>query len=203
MTWPFGGLTPYKYGALLVDPPWSYVMRSEAGYAKSPEAHYETMSIDRIKRLPVGDLAGPDCLIWLWSTWPHLPLALEVMSAWGYRYKTGGAWHKRTITGKTAMGTGYVLRSATEPYLIGTIGNPIYRSRSVRNVIATDVDESGLPSALDGLRREHSRKPPEARQAIEALLPDVWRAELFAREAWPGGDVWGNQTDHFEDNSNV
>jgi N6-adenosine-specific RNA methylase IME4 len=197
MTWPFDGLTPFKYGALLVDPPWSYVMRSEAGYAKSPEAHYETMAIDAITALPVNQLAGPDCLIWLWSTWPHLPLALDVLAAWGFKYKTGGAWHKRTITGKTAMGTGYVLRSATEPYLIGTIGSPIYRSRSVRNVISTDVNDDDLPSAIDGLRREHSRKPVEARRAIEQLLPDVWRAELFGREAWDGADVWGAEVGKF------
>lgn len=201
MSWPFEGLTPFKYGALLVDPPWSYVMRSEAGYAKSPEAHYDTMSIDAIKALPVDQLAGPDCLLWLWSTWPHLPLALDVMRAWGFTFKTGGAWHKRTISGKTAFGTGYVLRSATEPYLIGTIGAPVYRSRSVRNVISTDVNESELPSAIDGLRREHSRKPVEAREAIEQLLPYVWRAELFAREPWRGADTWGNEINKFEEAS--
>ena len=106
------------------------------------------------------------------------------MAAWGFAYKTGGAWVKRTATGKAAFGTGYLLRSATEPFLIGTIGNPKIRSRSVRNLI-------------EGLRREHSRKPPEARAMIDKLLPDVWACELFAREPWPGRDVWGDQTARF------
>jgi N6-adenosine-specific RNA methylase IME4 len=182
--WPFDGLTPMRYGAILADPPWAYDMRSDKGHGKSPEAHYGTLSPDAIKALPVGHLAGPDCLLFLWSTFPHLPLALEVMQAWGFAYKTGGAWIKRGPRGKLAFGTGYILRSASEVFLIGTIGAPEYRSRSVRNVI-------------DALRREHSRKPPQARQMIERLLPRSFACELFAREPWPGQDVWGNQTDCF------
>lgn len=182
--WPFEGLTPFKYGAILADPPWAYDMRSEKGHAKSPEAHYDTMPPDAIKDLPVGQLAAPDCLLFMWSTWPHLPLAMEVIGAWGFSYKTGGAWVKRTPSGKPVFGTGYLFRSATEPFLIGTIGNPAIRSRSVRNLI-------------DAVRREHSRKPPEAREIVDRLLPDVWACELFAREPWAERDVWGNQTGRF------
>ena len=182
--WPFDGLTPMRYGAILADPPWAYDMRSDKGYGKSPEAHYGTLSPKAIKALPVGQLAGPDCLLFLWSTFPHLPLALEVMQAWGFTYKTGGAWIKRGPRGKLAFGTGYILRSASEVFLIGTIGAPEYRSRSVRNVI-------------DAVRREHSRKPEEARAMIDRLLPDVYACELFAREPWPGRDVWGNETGRF------
>ena len=182
--WPFEGLTPFKYGAILADPPWAYDMRSEKGHAKSPEAHYATMPPAAIKALPVGQLAAPDCLLFLWSTWPHLPLAMEVMSAWGFTFKTGGAWVKRTPGGKPAFGTGYLLRSATEPFLVGTIGAPAIRSKSVRNLI-------------DAPRREHSRKPPEAREMVDRLLPDVWACELFAREEWPGRDVWGDQVGRF------
>ncbi|ODN71196.1 hypothetical protein [Methylobrevis pamukkalensis] len=48
--WPFGALTPLKYGLILADPPWAYEMYSEEGFEKSPEAHYETMPIEEIKR---------------------------------------------------------------------------------------------------------------------------------------------------------
>ena len=191
---PFAELTPFKYGVILADPPWAYAMRSEKGYAKSPEAHYDTMPIDQIKALPVADLAAGDCLLILWSTWPHLVQALEVMAAWGFTYKTGGAWVKRTASGKTAFGTGYLLRSASEPFLVGTIGNPPIRSRSERNVIETVED---FPALIDAERREHSRKPPQMRDMIERLLPDRFAVELFAREAWPGHDVWGNETGTF------
>ena len=182
--WPFGDLTPMKYGAILVDPPWAFDMRSEAGHRKSPEAHYNTMPIEDIAILPVGQLAGPDCYLFLWSTWPHLTRALRVMQGWGFSYVTGGVWTKRTATGKLVFGTGYVLHGASEPFLVGKIGSPKVGSRSERNVI-------------DALRREHSRKPPEMRQMIERLCPDVWRCELFAREPWEGADVWGNEVDKF------
>lgn len=182
--WPFGSLWPLKYGAILADPPWAYEMYSEDGYEKSPEAHYETMSIEDIGALPVSYLASGSCLLWMWCTWPHLPLGLATMQRWGFEYKTGGSWTKLTRTGKRAFGTGYILRSTTEPFLIGTIGAPIYRSKSIRNLIESE-------------RREHSRKPPEAREMISKLLPDVFACELFGREPWPGNDVWGNESTKF------
>ncbi|MFN3806755.1 MT-A70 family methyltransferase [Asticcacaulis sp.] len=202
MTWPFGHLTPLKYGAILVDPPWAYAMRSAKGYGKSPEAHYATMSHEDIMALPVAQLAAGDCLLFMWSTWPHLDQALSVLKAWGFTYKTGGAWFKKTVTGKSAFGTGYILRSSCEPYLIGTIGRPDIRSRSVRNeiiapAVGADDDLSDFPEAIEGLRREHSRKPPEARAILDTLLPHAFKAELFAREPWAGADVWGNEAGRF------
>lgn len=182
--WPFEPLRPLSYGAIIADPPWAYEMRSANGYAKSPEAHYATMTEAKIAALPVGHLAGRDCLLFLWSTWPHLPVAMRIMAAWGFTYRTGGSWTKLTRSGKRAFGTGYIFRSATEPFLIGTIGEPAYRSKSIRNLIESE-------------RREHSRKPPEARAMIETLLPDVFACELFARETWPGHQVWGNEAGKF------
>lgn len=191
--WPFEGLTPMKYGAILADPPWSYRMWSEAGHAKSPEAHYQTMNLPDIAGLPVSQLAGPDCYLFLWSTWPHLPQALAVMQRWGFDYVTGGNWTKRTKSGSLAFGTGYVLRSASEPFLVGRIGRPRIESRSERGVILAE----DLPDLIDSQRREHSRKPVQMRQMIERLLPQSYCCELFAREPWQGHDVWGNQIDKF------
>ena len=70
--WPFGDLTPFKYGAILCDPPWDHVMWSEAGKVKCPSAHYDTMSALDLQELPVSQLAAPDCMMFMWSTWPHL-----------------------------------------------------------------------------------------------------------------------------------
>ena len=43
--------------------------------------------------------------------------------------------------------------------------------------------------------QEHSRKPEEARDKIVALMGDVPRVELFARQSPPGWDVWGNEVE--------
>jgi len=182
--WPFDPLVPMKYGAILADPPWDTRMRSARGYAKSPEAHYDTMTEAELCSLPVGHLAGPDCMLFLWARFCDLPRALRVMQAWGFTYKTGGPWVKQTSTGKLTFGTGYILRDCAELFLVGTIGEPAVGSRSVRNAILS-------------LRREHSRKPPELRAMIETLRPRSHLCELFAREPWPGYEVWGDQTDRF------
>lgn len=200
--WPFEGLTPFKYGAILVDFPWAYAMRSEKGHEKSPEAHYETMPVSELRKLPVSHLAGKDCLLFMWSTWPHLKQAQDLMEDLGFTYITGGAWLKRTVNWNVAFGTGYVLRSSTEPYLVGRIGSPKITSRSERNVIlAPDemMDPVDIPDSIEAIRREHSRKPVQMREMIERLLPNAFCCELFAREHWEGHDVWGNEVGKFSE----
>lgn len=159
-------------------------MRSSKGYDKSPEAHYSTMGYSDLAAMPVDHLAAPDCIMFMWAIWPKLDTAMQLMRDWGFTFKTGGAWHKTTSTGKTAFGTGYILRSACEPFLIGTRGSPRTMSRAIRNIIVSE-------------RREHSRKPPEMRAMVEKLLPHAWCCELFAREPWAGQEVWGDQTSQF------
>lgn len=182
----FEGLAPPGgFGLIMADPPWTFAARSPKGLRKSAQAHYGCMSLDEIAALPVAGLAARDCVLWLWATNPMLPHALRVMAAWGFAYKTHGAWVKRNpASGKLAFGTGYILRSAHETFLIGTRGAPRC-ARSVR-------------SAVMGPRREHSRKPDEAFAAAEALLPGVARCELFSRQARPGWAAWGNEARRFE-----
>ena len=133
--------------------------------------------------MPVSHLASRDCVLWLWATNPMLPDAFELMKRWGFRFKTAGHWSKKTANGKQAFGTGYILRCAGEPFLIGTIGEP-KTTRSVRSVI-------------EGPVREHSRKPDEAFAAAEALMPGARRIELFSRQEREGWDVFGDETEKF------
>lgn len=185
MTWPFGTLRPLSYDLLMVDPPWRFALRSEKGEAKSAQAQYACMSLDDIKALPVGHLARKDAILWLWATHPMLPQALEVMAAWGFAFTTSGAWVKTTSGGKLAFGTGYVLRSASEPFLIGKFGRP-GTARNVRTILMAPT-------------REHSRKPVEAYIAAEALACDATRrADLFSRESRPGWDAWGDEAGKFD-----
>lgn len=181
--WPFHGLTPYGYDFVLADPPWRFATWSEKGLKKSPDRHYRTMRLADIKALPVRTLCQPDCMLWLWATWPMLTQALEVMDAWGFEYVTGGSWAKRTKTGKLRWGPGYRIRSVSEPFLIGTRGNPT----NARNVC----------NHIDGLHREHSRKPEEGYLAAVRLMPEARRVELFARQRRLGWDCWGNEVERF------
>jgi N6-adenosine-specific RNA methylase IME4 len=184
--WPFDPMPPLSYGAIMADCPWSFDNFSAKGEAKNAKAHYACMSLDDIKALPVSQLVQSDAYLWLWATNPMLPQALDVMKAWGFTYVTAGHWSKRGDSGKLAFGPGYVFRCAGEPYLIGKIGKPKPMSRSVRSVI-------------EAPRREHSRKPDEAYEAFRQLTGDVRRADLFAREARPGFEPWGNEATLFDE----
>ncbi|WP_234053750.1 MULTISPECIES: MT-A70 family methyltransferase [unclassified Xanthobacter] len=200
--WPLAPLRPRAYGRILADPAWKFSTWSPEGLSKSPEQHYPTMQLKDIKALPVADIAAPDCLLILWSTWPHLKQAMEVLASWGFDYKTGGSWIKRTKYGKLAFGGGYIVRSSCEPYLIGTRGNPKVHVKDQRNVLETEErietdDLSLIPDHMEALRREHSRKPPDMIEMLTRMRPDVPGAELFARETVPGYDVWGNEVTKF------
>jgi N6-adenosine-specific RNA methylase IME4 len=182
----FAGLRPAGgFGLIMADPPWLFSTRSPKGVtAKGAGGQYRCASQAWICDLPVRDLAAKDCVLWLWATNPMLPEAFEVMAAWGFQFKTAGHWAKTTRHGKQAFGTGYILRCAGEPFLIGTRGAP-RTSRSVRSVIMGPV-------------RQHSRKPEEAYAAAEALMPDVQRLELFSRASRAGWSVWGNEAGKFD-----
>ena len=172
-----------NYRLLMADPPWSFSNFSAKGERKNAKAHYACMSLEAIKALPVRRLAAPDAILWLWATNPMLPAAFAVLDAWGFQFKTAGHWCKRTKHGKLAFGTGYVLRSAGEPFLIGTVGKP-KTSRSVRSVV-------------EGVVREHSRKPEEAYAAAEALMPGGPYLDLFSRQERSGWDCWGAEAGRF------
>lgn len=184
MTWPFGDLKPFHYGAILADPPWYFRNYSAKGEMKNPVAHYDCMDMAALERLPVNHLAAPDCAMFMWATAPMLPQAIYLLAAWGFTFKSAGAWAKQSSTGKAwAFGTGYCFRSASEFYLLGTRGKPKVQSRSIRNLIVAPV-------------REHSRKPDDLHAHAEALFEGPY-AELFGREQREGWEVWGNQTEKF------
>ena len=185
MTWPFGDLRPLSAGCIVADPPWKIANYSAKGEGKNPFAHYVCMSTADIAALPVNQLAAPDCALLMWATAPMLPDAVALMAAWGFTFKSAGAWAKQSSTGNAwAFGTGYCLRSAAEFFLLGTIGKPKVRSRSVRNLIVAPV-------------REHSRKPEAQYEMAEALFDGPY-VEIFSRTNRPGWSAWGNEVGKFE-----
>lgn len=184
-SWPFGSLAPGQYRCILADPPWRFANYSAAGEKKNPVAHYDCMAPEQIAALPVGALAHPEgCALTMWATAPLLPLAVQTLAAWGFTFKSAGAWAKLSSTGrKLAFGPGYCYRSAAEFWLLGTRGKPAPLVHNVRNLIVAPI-------------REHSRKPDQMRLDVGALWAGP-RCELFARETAPGWDVWGNEMTKF------
>jgi N6-adenosine-specific RNA methylase IME4 len=185
-THPFAGLQAHKARVIVADPPWSFETWSDKGKGRSADRHYRVSTLDDIKALPVRDLAAKDCALFLWTTWPNLFAAREVLEAWGFRYRTlGFIWVKQTRSGAGLhTGCGYWTRSNSEPCLLAARGKRQRRSRKVHSVIMSPV-------------REHSRKPDETYNRIERLLAGL-RIELWARQSERRGwSYWGDEIERF------
>lgn len=181
------------FRCILADPPWTFVLRSQKGDGRSASQHYDTMSLDDICSMPVGDVAHKDAHLFLWVTTPNLAQGLRVMESWGFAFSSVAfVWIKLNKRAPTLMfnskdvfcGMGHTTRQNAELVLLGRRGKPKRNSKAVRQVILTP-------------RREHSRKPAECQERIEAFC-DGPRLELFARTQRPGWTSWGNQTNRFE-----
>lgn len=197
------------FKVILADPPWRWAAYSDKGMEKSPEQHYDTMSIDEICALPIGLLAAKDCAFFMWCTWPLMPHWLKVINALGFEY-SGLAWEwlkYNPATEKYAFGPGYGTRKNVEPCLLLTKGNPQLRKDSLDGLFGVRSAPDGVRSVRDFIecnpldairapRREHSRKPDEQYNRIETLFDGPY-VELFARNKRPGWVSWGNQVDKF------
>lgn len=193
---PFAGLKKNGYGVIYADPAWTFTTRSDKGKERSPEQHYQCMTLEDIKALPVSNLATKNCVLLMWVIDTHLPMALDVMTAWGFTYKTKGFnWVKLNQDGSPFTGMGFWTRANPEDCLYGTINDAeedcLLGTKGRPQRIAKDVRRLVMSP-----RREHSRKPDEIRDEIERLVDGPY-VELFARETKPGWCSWGNQTNLF------
>jgi N6-adenosine-specific RNA methylase IME4 len=171
---------------IYADPPWKWGhfgekdKENEAGKGRTPDQHYPTLTYDEIKQFKIGDkpiaeIANKNAALFLWCTSANLALALEVMEAWGFEYKTHFVW----VKDKT--GLGLICRNQHEILLYGTRG-------------AMPGPQVQFSSVFSYPRGEHSAKPPEIRTAIEQMYPDFkqqHRLELFARGRIDGWSTYG------------
>ncbi|GHU52500.1 DNA methyltransferase [Clostridia bacterium] len=158
-----------KYATILADPPWDLEQKGARGAGN----HYQLMTLDRIKAMPVADLAEENAHCWLWVTNATLEPGFDVLRAWGFTPRSTFSWIK------PRMGLGVYLRNATEHVLLGTKGK-------------APILFNAQPNWGFFPRQDHSHKPEELYSVIERCSPGPY-LELFARRRQPGWDAWGNQ----------
>jgi N6-adenosine-specific RNA methylase IME4 len=164
-----------RYGVILADPPWTFVVGSDAWMStSSPSNHFVTASREEIAALQVDDIAADDCVLFMWSTGPHLDQALYVMDAWGFTYKSQAVWVK------DKRATGYWFRGQHELLLVGTRGD-----------VVAPAEGTQWSSVIEAPRGRHSEKPDKAYELIEHHFPNLPKIELYARQRRPGWDSWG------------
>ena len=175
-----------RFKTIMADPPWRF--QNSTGKV-APEHkrlnRYGTMTLAQIQGLPVGALAEETAHLYLWVPNALLPDGIAVMQAWGFTYKSNIVWHKiRKDGGSDGRGVGFYFRNVTELILFGVRGRnarTLSPGRSQVNMIQTR-------------KREHSRKPDEQYEIIEACSPGPY-LELFGRGVRKGWATWGHQAD--------
>lgn len=198
----FPPLPTEKHSIIYADPPWDYGGKLQFDksstskdkldpnrkiFISSASFKYPTLKTKDLMRLPISDIAEDDCLLFMWSTNPHLAQAIELGTAWGFEYKT-----VVFVWDKMIHNPGQYTLSNCELCLLFKRGR-IPRPRGARNV----------QQLIRSPRRKHSVKPDEVRDAIVKMFPEQSKIELFARRESEGWSEWGldvlnYQLDHFK-----
>src|SRR3990167_10883008 len=169
------------FDIILADPPWAYRNKKTGGSMISgAEAKYPTMSVGELRSLPVKEIASKDGVLFLWTTTPMQEEAMQIMKAWGFKYKTKIYWRKIM-----SLGMGYWFRGQVEELWLGVRGH----------VKAFRLQECNI---IQCKALAHSQKPEEFRQLIERAtgkMPDRRMLELFARRKYSNWSVWGNEVE--------
>ncbi len=174
------------FATVLADPPWRFANRTgKVAPEHARLSRYATLNIDDICTLPVDEIAMPTAHLYLWTPNALLPDGLRVMHAWGFNYKTNLIWRKvRKDGGSDGRGVGFYFRNVTEMILFGVRGKGARTLAPGRRQV----------NYLQSRKREHSRKPDELYEIIEACSRGPF-VELFARTLRPDWQCWGDQAD--------
>jgi N6-adenosine-specific RNA methylase IME4 len=173
-----------RFATILADPPWQFTNKTgKIAPEHTRLARYSTLKLQDIAALPIEQIIVPTAHLYLWCPNALLPDGIAVMTAWGFTYKSNLVWHKiRKDGGSDGRGVGFYFRNVTELVLFGVRGKnarTLAPGRRQVNLLATR-------------KREHSRKPDEQYDLIEACSRGPY-LELFARGMRDGWAAWGNQ----------
>src|SRR5208282_5007120 len=173
-----------QFKTILADPPWRF--QNKTGKI-APEhrrlSRYATLTLEEICALPLAGIAAPTAHLYLWCPNALLLDGLAVTAAWGFAYKANIVWHKiRKDAGSDGRGVGFYFRNVTEVILFGT------RGKNARTLAPGRTQVNYLATR----KREHSRKPDEQYEIIEACSREPF-LELFARGKRRHWANWGNE----------
>jgi len=176
-----------KYQVIYADPAWSFggggVYQDSNRPIRRTADKYKLTSTELMKQIPVSKISEDNALLFMWTTDQHIPDALELMKAWGFRYCTVAFyWVKKYNTGSTCFNVGCWTMKSVEQVLLGLKGKPMFMKKK-RNI----------KQLVEAVRTTHSKKPDEVRNRIVELVGDLTRIELFARQKTEGWDAWGNE----------
>ena len=170
-----------RYGVIYGDPEWRFEPWSrKTGMSRAADNTFSTSATKVIKARDVPSIAAKNCVLFLWATIPMLLDAHEVMTGWGFEYKSHVIWEKPDL------GAGYWVREQHELLLIGTRGK-----------IPAPAPGKQWPSVVKAPRgTRHSQKPEIFAEMIEKLYPTMPKIELNrVGKPRPGWGAWGAEVE--------
>jgi N6-adenosine-specific RNA methylase IME4 len=173
------------FRCIVADPPWELKTGPDAWGTKetgNEPLDYPTLSVDRIKAMPVALHAAEHAHLYLWTVNRYVEAAYEIARAWDFTPSTLLVWAKTPH----GVGLGHDFRLTTEFILYARRGN----------LKASQICPT---SWFNWPRGVHSKKAEEFYQLVESMTPaphaERDRLELFAREQRAGWTVWGNEVE--------
>jgi N6-adenosine-specific RNA methylase IME4 len=165
---------------IVADFPWDY---GDLGYAERSDAvqpDYAQMSLDEIRRVDIPGMAEPNAHLYTWCPNAFLvsgKVLKIIEDDWGFRPIELVTWFK---VNRPVVGAYHMVQ--TEHMIFAVRG-----SLAMKDILTNAIFAEAPP--------EHSAKPEEAYQLIEATSRGPW-LELYARRPSPrrGWVTWGNIT---------
>ena len=172
------------FGVAIEDFEWHHAAwNGETGAERSPSMHYETAEDAQTPEAIVARCAerfaclADACILFKWTTLPHLAIALKVLDLQGFDYVTNLVWNKERSG--DARGMGYWFTGEHEIVLVGTRGKVVPPAIAhFRSIFSAPVGG-------------HSEKPDNLHEIIEFHWPNTPKVEFNARRARPGWRTWG------------
>lgn len=169
-----------KFECIVIDPPWEMQKIERDVRPNQVAFEYPTMTADELAAFDVAGIAADDCHLFCWTTHKHLPLAIDLLHTWGFRYVCAMVWHK--------------------PGGFQPIGLPQYNCEFVlyaRRGSPSFIDTKAFPCCFNAPRKEHSRKPDEFYDVIRRVTQGP-RIDVFSRESREGFATFGNEAGKFD-----
>jgi N6-adenosine-specific RNA methylase IME4 len=174
-----------KYGVIVTDDAWDFeVWSRETGMDRHAANHYTVEDAHTAAELHKAtcdrfNCAAKDCLLAMWTTVPHLAIAVDLLRLRGFKYVSHYVW------GKDKSGTGYWNRNRHEILLLGVKG---------------DIPCPAPGEQWDSLQMapvgKSGEKPEIFLQMLEEYFPTLPKIEFNRRgPPRPGWDAWGNEAE--------
>lgn len=194
-----------KFSVISADPPWGFsdgLRKMKRKVKRSAESQYRTMTPTQVAAMPVPMVVNDSaCVLALWVPGVLLQEGLDVMRAWGFKFKQVFVWVKlkkdhakeKDLNRATRVGLGRLFRQSHEVALIGTRGKDVYRGLANRAQRSVAFD----------LNAGHSIKPGTLQDRLDLMFPHGDRLELFGRRRREGWVVLGDALDGRDINDSI